>query len=734
MSARKHLFKSMQQHLQRRTGLQRVIDPAELSGGHRVLPVAPYWYRWAPAKPIAAGWYMLQIRGTRTTLGHDFRLRLPDASLIHLQIGAKSVTKRIVYLPATMADIDMAIVPDLSNGPAPKEFFDVSLTRLSERFARSRMRRKLTTSNGIVGRRYARTDSSAEQSSEELLNDYSRLMQRHVNRIDYSEWLETNTDCAVAESNDLLPEESNPTSAEVVPLNTGQNRQLNPTRTAPASMPELSFVATGCEESVSVLREQLQVDLGTGSDARQLVNGVNAIPTLMQRAASELGDYLVLVGSGVLVNPGLVPMLHKAIAENPEATLFYSDHDVALPNGKRGCPAFKPAWNTELLLAGNYVGNFLMVKTDLYRQLGGLNPDKADSMYYDFLLRAQSELGNSDVVRIPRMVFSRMATELQDRTGMTVGSLDQEVLAGFLDQQARPATIKPGLLENMMRVEWELAQPQPTVDIIIPTRDRADLLRCCVNSILSVTAYNNYQITVVDNDSEEPETQRFYDELAGEPRFNLVRYPGEFNYSAINNFAVQKTDGEVVVLLNNDTEIIDADWLKQLVAQAVRPEIGCVGAKLYYSSGLIQHAGVILGIRGVAGHAHRFYPRDADGHCGRLKVAQNVSAVTAACLAVRRSVFCEVGGLDEVNLKVAYNDVDFCLRVLEAGYRNLWTPHAELYHHESVSRGSDDTLKKSRRFQREYDYMISRWHTDTMNDPTYNPNLALDQEDFWLAA
>ena len=214
----------------------------------------------------------------------------------------------------------------------------------------------------------------------------------------------------------------------------------------------------------------------------------------------------------------------------------------------------------------------------------------------------------------------------------------------------------------------------------------------------------------------------------------LHRHPGVFNYSAINNAAVKKTHGDIILLLNNDTEVINEDWLDEMVRQAIRPGTGCVGAKLYYSNGMIQHGGVITGITGVAGHAHRFQSGDSDGYCGRLKLSQNFSAVTAACLAVRRETYKQVGGLDELELGVAWNDVDFCLRVKRAGFNNLWTPYAELFHHEGLSRGADDTKDKVARARSEYAVMQRRWHLDQCVDPAYHPDLTRDHEDFSLAA
>jgi GT2 family glycosyltransferase len=267
---------------------------------------------------------------------------------------------------------------------------------------------------------------------------------------------------------------------------------------------------------------------------------------------------------------------------------------------------------------------------------------------------------------------------------------------------------------------------------VIPTRDRVDLLRNCVESLLAKTDYPDFEIVVVDNQSQEPETFAYFAELERGDRTRVLRYDAPFNYSAINNWAVSQCDGALVGLLNNDIEAIAPGWLREMAGHALRPEIGAVGAMLYYPNDTIQHAGVVLGVGGVANHAYLGQPRGYPGHGGRAKVAQGLSAVTAACLLVRRDAYERVGGLDET-LEVAFNDVDFCLRLRAAGLQNLWTPFAEFYHHESASRGSEDTPEKAARFRGEVERMESRWCEQLYWDPAYNPNLTLFGTDFGYA-
>jgi GT2 family glycosyltransferase len=266
------------------------------------------------------------------------------------------------------------------------------------------------------------------------------------------------------------------------------------------------------------------------------------------------------------------------------------------------------------------------------------------------------------------------------------------------------------------------------VSLLIPTRDGLAVLKRCLDSLVAKTTYPRFEIVIVDNQSREPATLAYLASLVESGRARVVPYDRPFNYSAINNLAAREARGEVLCLLNNDVEVITPDWLTELVSHALRPDVGAVGAKLLYPNDTIQHAGVVTGLWEIAGHVHRFLPREAPGYFSRAHLVQNVSVVTGACLAIRRELYLALGGLEEDNLAVAFNDVDFCLRVDAAGYRNVWTPWAELYHHESFSRGPEDTPEKQQRANREVDYMKRRWGAQLKADPYYNPNLSLYSE------
>jgi GT2 family glycosyltransferase len=293
--------------------------------------------------------------------------------------------------------------------------------------------------------------------------------------------------------------------------------------------------------------------------------------------------------------------------------------------------------------------------------------------------------------------------------------------------------IEPGPIPTVYRVRRPVPDHPPLVSVLMPTRDGRQVLDRAIATVLQKTTYPRFELVVIDNQSRDPGTLASLQELERSGRGRVIRYDRPFNFSSINNFAVGLARGEVVVLLNDDVAVIEADWLTELATQAIQPGIGCVGAKLLYPDDTVQHAGVLLGLYGVAGHVFRGIPRDAQGYFARALLPQNLSAVTGACMAVRKSIYQEVGGLDEQNLPVAFNDIDFCIRVREAGYRNVWTPYALLYHHESVSRGREDTPEKRQRFARECEYMKRRWGRVLLEDPFYNPNLSLQSEQMELA-
>lgn len=449
------------------------------------------------------------------------------------------------------------------------------------------------------------------------------------------------------------------------------------------------------------------------------------------------GDFVALLDHDDELRPHALLRVAEVIAASPDVLLVYSDEDKIDANGKRFAPNFKPDWNPDLLHGQNYLSHLSVLQTRLAREVGGFREGFEGSQDFDLVLRCVERLAPEQIRHVPEVLYHWRAIE--GSTALERGNKDYATQAGVralsehfqrMGVAARVET--EGLPPTLYRIRWPIPQPAPKVSLIIPTRDKVELLRTCVESLLARTRYPDFELVVVDNQSNEPEALAYLRELEGYARVRVLRYDAPFNYSAINNWAASRCDGQIIGLVNNDIEVITPDWLDEMVGFAARADTGVVGAMLYYPDDIIQHAGVLLGVGGVAGHMYAYKPRGYEGYCGRGLVAQNLSAVTAACLVLRREVFDEVGGLDE-QLAVAFNDVDFCLRVRARGYRNVWTPFAELYHHESASRGKEDTAEKVARFKREIAFMQDRWGDTLIEDPAFNPNLSLHDHDFGMA-
>ena len=455
------------------------------------------------------------------------------------------------------------------------------------------------------------------------------------------------------------------------------------------------------------------------------------------------GDFTVLFNPRHLISERALYEMAAEIIAHPDADILFSDEDHVDDAGHRHQPIMKTGWNPEMMLSHDMVGNLKVLRRSLLSSIGGVRAGFRDCSNYDLVLRASEATTGKRIRHIPLVLHHsrlktvlpiadspgadnpkhasalRVVTEHLNRTGQSGATVAQ--LSGT-----------PGWQE----VRRTVPSPPPLVSVIIPTRDRADVLGKCLGGLLVATDYPALEVIVADNDSCEPETFRLFDRLAADPRVRILPCPGPFNYSAINNKAIAESRGEILLLLNNDVLIRHADWLTNMVAQAVRPEVGAVGARLLYENGTIQHAGVILGvgaIEPVAGHVYERVAADAPGHLNHLRIARNMSAVTAACLAMRRTVFDEVGGFDEKHLPVAFNDVDLCLKVGQRGYQIICTPQAELTHLESISRGSDLRPEAIERFKRDIAHMKRTWGKQIDNDPQYGPNFHKVVVDYSLA-
>ena len=420
----------------------------------------------------------------------------------------------------------------------------------------------------------------------------------------------------------------------------------------------------------------------------------------------------------------------------PNADLIYSDEDILSSNGKkRFSPHFKPAFSLDLLRSINYITHFMVIRKSIGNKVGWLSNGYEGSQDYDLTLRI-IEIAR-EVIHIPKILYHwrswASSTTNTEATSSPAKRLANEAgkkaLREHLERRGLESSVENGSHLTLYQVRYAITS-NPTISIIVLSKDHADDLRKCIYSIQNKSTYHNYEILVVENASQEKKTFLLYEELRNNPFIRILDYKESFNFSSANNYAVNLAIGDVLLFLNNDTEVLSQDWLERMLEHALRTDVAIVGAKLYYPNDTIQHAGVILGIGGFAGHSHKYFHRKANGYINRLKLIQNYSAVTGACMMMRKEVFYELGGFDE-QYAIAANDIDLCLKALSKNYLIVWTPYSELYHHESKTRGNEDTEEKKRRFSQEIARFQKKWpRILDRGDYYYSPNLTLTSEDF----
>ena len=448
------------------------------------------------------------------------------------------------------------------------------------------------------------------------------------------------------------------------------------------------------------------------------------------------GDWIVLLDHDDLLSPKALSVVALAIKNNPGAKVIYSDEDKISETGVRKDPYFKSDFNYDLFLSHNMISHLGVYDAHLIKDIGGFRVGYEGAQDYDLALRCLEKIEPFQIVHIPEILYHWRIHE-----GSTAGDSETAkpyaMLAGeraindyFIRNNISAQT---RLIGGGYKATYDLPIPQPLVSIIIPTRNGFELLKQCIDSILDKTSYGNYDILVIDNGSDEDDSIAYLELIEEDERIQILRDESPFNYSALNNKAALIAKGEYLAFLNNDVEVISPEWLEEMVMHAAHSDIGAVGAKLLYPNGLVQHSGVVLGLGGVAGHVGINFPSNHHGHIGRLMLCSNFSAVTAACMVVSKEKFIKVGMFNETALAVAFNDVDLCLRLDDLGYRTLLTPFVQLYHHESASRGLEDTPEKKNRLQRESDYMYETWGDRILKDKYYSSNLSLSKSDFSLA-
>lgn len=433
------------------------------------------------------------------------------------------------------------------------------------------------------------------------------------------------------------------------------------------------------------------------------------------------GDWVAFLDHDDVLEPDALFQHVSWLQNHPDADLIYSDEDKLTDDGLDS-PIFKPDWSPDFFAACNYVCHFTMLRRDILREIGGFRSEFDGAQDYDLFFRVAERTSRID--HVPRVLYHwrRSAASTADNIRRKPQSLETGRLAvqAHLDRCGIAGHVAVDWRTHAYWIKRDLPEARK-ISIIIPVRDRIDLLARCLSSLTTRTHYENYEIVVVDNDSQSEEAHAFFCEM----KHRLLRFPGPFNFSAINNFAAQQTESPWLLFLNNDTEIIDGSWLTTMAEHIQRPEVGAVGPRLLYPDDTIQHGGIVMGVGGIAEHAFRGFPAESPGVCRQLQVTRNYSAVTGACLLTRRAVFEGVGGFDEERLPVTFNDVDLCLKIRRAGYLIVYTPFAKLYHHESATRRRPVEAMET-------GVIRERWPEVLAHDPYYNPNLSRERADFSL--
>lgn len=473
---------------------------------------------------------------------------------------------------------------------------------------------------------------------------------------------------------------------------------------------------------------------------RRIKTVISPVPLKISENTNEAlrvstGDYIAFADHDDLLTPDALYECVKALNEDPKIDALYSDEDKISMNGKEYFePHFKTDFNIDLLCSMNYICHLFVVSRKIMDQVGMLRSEFDGAQDYDFVLRSVEAAGS--VHHIPKVLYHWRAhkdsTSENPQSKMYAFEAGKRAVQAHYDRIGIAAKVHQGEYLGLYKTEHILKE-HPLISLIIPNKDHIEDLDKCISSIEQKSTYDNYEYIIVENNSENEETFRYYKDLEKEnPRVHVVCWEGEFNYSAINNYGAKFAKGEYLLLLNNDTEIINGSCLEEMIGYCMHDNVGAVGARLYYSDETIQHAGVIVGFGGIAGHAFIGLPRSANGYFSRIICAQDMSAVTAACMMVKKSVFEEVGGLS-TELQVAFNDIDLCMKIREAGYLIVYNPYAELYHYESKSRGLENTKEKVDRFNGEIATFAQKWPEILKNgDPYYNPNLSLERCDFSL--
>lgn len=450
--------------------------------------------------------------------------------------------------------------------------------------------------------------------------------------------------------------------------------------------------------------------------------------------AMATGDFVGLLDHDDLLALDALYEVARVIKEHLDVDVIYTDEDkVTTDLAEHFQPHFKPDFSIDLLRSNNYICHFFVVRRSLMESTGGFSKEYDGAQDYDFIFRCCE--GARRICHVPRILYHwrvhKASTADNPASKMFAFDAGKRAIEGHLTRTNTPGMVSHTKDLGFYRVKYPI-QGNPQISILIPNKDQGETLRRCIMSIEERSAYDNYEIIIIENNSVEEATFAYYEELKTHKNISVIIWDGPFNYSVINNYGVAHAKGDYLLFLNNDTQVITEQWLGELLGNCQRKEVGIVGAKLYFPDDTIQHAGTIIGIGGIAGHAFLNTQRSRTGYLHKASIQLNYSAVTAACMMMKKEVFTQIDGFEE-QLSVAFNDVDLCLRTVQAGYLVVYNPAVELYHYESKSRGKEDSEEKIKRFQTEIEFMRTRWETLLKNgDPYYNKNLTLSKWNYSL--
>ncbi len=707
-------------------------------------------FEFSPRLRLYPGWYMVEIKlaGPSGRVNSKLYFDSGDGSSeersINIEGRVSNTLKRLIKLDRTIRKI--RFYPMETTGDFNVE--SLRLVPVTYQFSEKRMLKRINRKTSRVN---SETLSVLKRNIEKEASDigvkYQDVLLRYYNSTfespGYDKWIENHERLEFGQTHVLEEKlkacEYQPTISIIVPVYNVDKKLL------------IEAIESVCKQVYQNWQLCIVDDASTESHVREVLQSYQSRDDRIQVFYSDTNDHIsgasnkalkLVTGEYVafldhddmLADHALFSMI-KAINENPQADIFYSDEDKIDVDGKRSTPYFKPDWNRDLFYSCNYICHFTMIRKSVIDRIGGFRAHVNGSQDYDLLLRAVAHINFEGIVHIPQVLYHWRTIEGSTSSEAACKSYTTDAgICALTDHFASlgqaSVTVEMAEEANRYRIRYPVPERQPLISLIIPTRNNLKFLKPCIESILQKTNYRNYEILIVDNQSDDSEVLQYLESVKNHDKVSVVQYDNEFNYSAINNFAVELVNGELIGLINNDVEVINGDWLTEMASHCLRDDIGCVGARLLYADKTVQHAGVVTGIGGVAGHVFLGLDEQATGYFSRASVVQNYSAVTAACLLVKKEIYQSVGGLDEENFKVAFNDVDFCLSVREAGYRNVWTPYATLFHYESKSRGYEDTPEKKTRFKAEVAAMKLKWSSKLNRDPAYNPNLSLYGEPF----